>query len=144
MLSSTPSPAAAVFSVFDKLARKRGRECPRCGGRHKDPQFKMCGPCRDITAAYHKAYRYDHIARKLCTECVNKKDKKRFRKCEHHHLYHNAYQVEYHAKKRAAGLCAWGACKISSDMYFCDAHMEKRRASMAARQNRPRNRRWAA
>lgn len=147
MLSSAPvSPVSPAVSaqIFDRIVRKRGRECSRCGGRHRDPLHKMCGPCRDITAAWHKAYRHDHIERKLCTECGDKKDKKRFRKCEHHHQYHNKYLVEYHAKKRAAGLCAWGACKVSSDTYYCDAHTEHRRAVDALRVQRRRSRPWAA
>jgi hypothetical protein len=146
MLSSSPatSPMDATFKVFERLVRKRGRECTRCGGRHRDPLHKYCEPCRDLTAAWHKAYRHDHIARKLCSECVQKKGRQTI-KCELHRKYHNDFYRQKNAEQRAKGLCTWGgACQNPSDGWYCDEHRAKQAEYGRRRAARLSRRRWAA
>lgn len=146
MLSSTTPITPAVSSqIFDRIIRKRGRECSRCGGRHRDPQFRWCGPCRDLTAAYHKAYRHDHIGRKLCPECSQKKSETQ--KCQYHREYADAFMLAMRQDQRAKGLCGYSRCQNASDMFYCDEHRAKQIEYQAARRQRKlrrTGRRWAA
>ena len=147
MLSSSPSPAAPSVKVFEQIVRKRGRECPRCGGRHRDTVYKMCQPCRDLTAAIHQAWRLDHKARKLCTECIQKKGSRGIR-CDYHLDYDNELHQRIYADQRAKGLCGFGRCKTESESSLCEVHAELKRAYCAKSRTTPRprarNRRWAA
>lgn len=143
MLSSTPVTAQQTPTAFERIVRKRGRECSRCHGRHRDTQFKMCEPCRDITAAWHQAYRLDHKARKLCPDCVQKKGKQTIT-CEYHRKYYSDWAVKYRAEKRAKGLCAYSGCPAVSDTYLCETHSTEDAARREARRSRLGRRRWAA
>lgn len=147
MLSSaTPTPTSNTpsFKIFERIIRKRGRECTRCGGRHRDPLHKYCGPCRDICSAWLKAYRDDHIARKLCPHCVQKKGKP-YQMCDYHNDYHNELQRRIYAERKAKGLCVWtGKCKNAvADGTLCEEHKEKER-SYREKAARKQSRRWAA
>jgi hypothetical protein len=144
MLSSSPAVSTPSVHVFERIVRKRGRECNRCGGRHRDPRFKWCGPCRDIAAAWHQAYRLDHLARKLCTECVQKKNKQSLRRCAYHLEYDRKYQMKIREDQAAKGLCKYGRCKTATEGYFCDEHREKTAAATAARAVTQARRGWAA
>jgi hypothetical protein len=136
LANATPSPMESTFKVFDQIVRKRGRECTRCGGRHRDPHYKYCGPCRDLTAAWHQAYRLDHIARKICTECLVKRDKQSMRRCDRHLKMDVQYHMKQYADQRAKGLCAWGRCQNASESALCEEHLEKQRAYYARSQAR--------
>lgn len=117
--------------------------CPHCKGRHRDPQYKMCGVCRDLTAAYHRVYRDDHRKRGLCTECIERRRKgeyipgERYMKCQHHIDYHRDWNAEHRASKRKAGLCVYGACQNRTSSYLCDLHAEQAYARKAKRTGRP-------
>jgi len=131
--------------VFEAIVRRRGRECPRCGGRHRDTVYKMCSVCRDLTAAYHKAYRHDHIARKLCPECVQAKGRVT-KTCETHRKYNNAFLQKVRDEQHEKGLCRWGRCSETAEGWYCDKHTAKCAEYYAKRVRRARRTgvRWAA
>lgn len=113
-------------NAFEQAVRKRGRECTRCGGRHRDTVYRTCQPCRELTALMHQNYRLDHKARKLCTECVQKKGKETIL-CEVHRKYRKDWFQAFYQARRAAGRCVYGACEELCETALCETHAAAQR-----------------
>ena len=117
--------------------RKRTRTCTRCGSRNSNADaYDWCKVCRELGAMRTRAYRRDHIGRKLCPHCIEKKGRAT-KTCEYHRKYVNAWMDNMRSEQRAAGLCAWGRCpEATDDTWFCQTHREMQYAARDHRERR--------